>query len=110
MSTALFVSGIVCTAIAVGVILIVWLGPWPAGTEHQRLDIFGRALLCSFGGMFAVIVSLAIGGPVGRFKGKADRSGLEWEAEAPDPPAPPAQPQVTTTTTVTPAPPPAPGT
>jgi hypothetical protein len=77
----LFGAGLVCTALAVGSLLIAWLGAWPAGTEAQRLDIVGRALIGGLAGMGAVIVSLAIGGPVGRLKGKVGLIEIDAEGD-----------------------------
>lgn len=101
MSWMLFGFGVVCTALAVSAMLIAWLGGWAPGTEHQRLSIIGWTLLGALAGMLAVIASLAIGGPVGRFKGKLSRTGAEMEAEGDPEPAPPVT--VTTTTSVKPA-------
>ena len=102
MSTALLCAGMACFGLAIGALLIAWLGGWPAGTEHQRLNIVGWALLGALAGMMAVIVSLAIGGPGGRFRGRLSRDGAELEAEDRDDPLP--APAVTaTTTTVVPA-------
>ena len=97
MSWMLFGAGVVCTLLAVATLMIVWRGGWPTGTEPQRLTIIGWTLLGALSGMLAVIVSLAIGGPVGRFKGKVNASGVELEAEE-DQPTPVAT--VTTTTRV----------
>lgn len=84
----LFGAGLVCTALAIFTLLIVWLGkvawfglPWPAGTEEQRLSIIGWALLGALGGMGAVIVSLAIGGPVGRIKGRVGIVEIDAEGD-----------------------------
>lgn len=93
----LFGAGVVCTLLAVGSLLIVWVGGWPVGTEPQRLSIIGWALIGALTGMGAVIASLAIGGPVGRFKATGPGgTGVDLEAKA-DPPAAPT----TVTTTVT---------
>jgi len=100
MSWALFGAGLVCTAMSIGVDLVVWLGPWPAGTEHQRLSILGWSLLGTLAGMLAVIISLAIGGPVGRFRANVGRTGLGLEAEDHD--QPPAATVTTTTKVETP--------
>lgn len=99
MSWMLFGAGVACTAIAVSTLGIVWLGHWPAGTEHQRLSIIGWGLLGALAGMGAVIVSLAIGGPVGRFKASVGRGGVDLDASDKDEPS---SPSVTTTTTVKP--------
>jgi fumarate reductase subunit D len=78
----LFGAGVVCTAIAVGALLI--------------LTIIGWGLLGALGSMGAVIASLAIGGPVGRFKGTLPGgSGFDLEAKPDTPPA------TTVTTTMT---------
>lgn len=99
MSWMLFGAGIVCTALAVGALLIAWIGGWPAGTEHQRLTIVGWALLGALAGMMAVIASLAIGGPVGRFSARAGPAEFNL-ADKQDDPSP--HPTVTTTTEVKP--------
>jgi hypothetical protein len=84
----LFGAGVVCTVLAAGALWIAWRGGWPAGTEHQRLGIVGWALLGALTGMGAVIVSLAVGGPVGRFKATGpagtslDVSGDDQRADA----------------------------
>ena len=79
MMWMLFGAGVVSTALAVAALLIAWRGGWPAGSEGKRLDIVGWALLGGLGGMGATIVSLAIGGPVGRIRGKA--GPLEIDAQ-----------------------------
>lgn len=94
MSLALFGAGLVCTAMAIGEVLIIWRGGWPNGTAAQRIAIIGWALLGAMAGMGAVIISLAIGGPVGRYRASASKDGISFEAEDHD-----AQPVVTTTTT-----------
>lgn len=91
----LFGAGVVCTAIAVGALLIVWQGGWPTGTEPQRLSIVGWALLGALAGMGAVIASLAIGGPVGRFKATGPAGTSIDLTDKPD------APSATVTTTVT---------
>ncbi len=77
----LFGAGIVCTALATAALLIAWLGHWPAGREAQRLDIVGHALLGGLAGMGAVIVALAIGGPIGRLKGKVGPIEIDAEGD-----------------------------
>lgn len=77
----LFGAGIVCTALATAALLIAWLGHWPAGREAQRLDIVGHALLGGLCGMGAVIVALAIGGPVGRLKGRVGPIEIDAEGD-----------------------------
>lgn len=102
MSWMLFGAGLVCTGLAIGALMIAWIGGWPPGTEHQRLAIVGWALLGALGGMGAVIVSLAIGGPVGRFKAGVSRQGATLEAEDHADDAPVASVTTTTETTVKP--------
>jgi|GEM_PF-2154206 len=69
MSWALFGGGVACTAIAILLIAIVWLGEWTPAMEPRRLTYLGVSLYCALGGIGIVLVSLAIGGPVGRIKG-----------------------------------------
>lgn len=83
MVWSLFGAGIVCTGMATGALLIAWIGGWPTGTEEQRLSIVGWALLGALAGMGAVIVSLAIGGPVGKFN--AEVGPAKFSAEGDDP-------------------------
>ena len=94
MTLALFGAGIVCTLGAVAMVLIVWLGGWSPDTQAQRLEILSYALLGMLAGVLAVIISFAIGGPVGRLKGGIGLATFEASA-ASDPVT-----QVTTTTTV----------
>lgn len=69
MTLALFGAGIVCTVGAAAMVLIIWLGGWTPDTQPQRLEILGWALLGMLAGILAVIISFAIGGPVGRLSG-----------------------------------------
>lgn len=101
MSTALLASGIVAAVFFAVTIAIVWLGNWPEQAWHQRLSILGWATLGELASILAVIVSYAIGGPVGRYKASVGRGGASFEAEDRD--DPPPSPTVTTTTTVVPA-------
>ena len=78
----LFGAGIVSTALAVAALLIAWRGGWPPGTESQRLDIVGWTLIGGLAGMGATIVSLAIGGPVGRLKGRLGAIEIDAEGDA----------------------------
>lgn len=97
MTLALFGAGIVCTLGATAMVLIVWLGGWNDDTQAQRLEILSWALLGMLAGVLAVIVSFAIGGPVGRLKGGIGLASFEASSSAGEA-APMAQ--VTTTTTV----------
>jgi hypothetical protein len=74
--------------------IIIW-GPWSQDSETLRLYLVGGALASFFVGSISVIISLSIGGPVGRFSVKAGREGAELSAESDD-----APPKVTATTTV----------
>lgn len=96
MTIALFGAGVVCTLGAAAMVLIIWLGGWTSDTQAQRLEILGWALLGMLAGVLAVIISFAIGGPVGRLKGGIGLAS--FEASSASDGAPVAQ--VTTTTTV----------
>lgn len=98
MTVALFGAGVVCTVGAAAMVLIIWLGGWTDDTQAQRLEILSYAMLGMLAGILAVIVSFAIGGPVGRLKGGIGLASFEASSSAGEPIA-----QVTTTTTVAPA-------
>ena len=91
-------AGVFCGIGFAGVILLLWLGGWSAASEHQRIasiSLMGAGFPL---GMIAVILALAVGGPVGRFKAGAGRDGATFELEDHDDPPP----IVTTTTEVKP--------
>lgn len=74
-------AGVFCGFISVAMVcLLVW-GGWSA--EHERLIIiiFGSSLGGFILLMGAVIIALAVGGPVGRFSVKASKDGAEISAE-----------------------------
>ncbi len=77
----LFGAGCVTTALLIGAALIVWRGGWPVALAGKQLDFLGWGMLALIALVGIVIVSLAIGGPVGRFKARFGRDGAEWEAE-----------------------------
>ena len=75
-------AGVFCGLISVTMVaLLVW-GGWSA--EHERLIIiiFGCSLGAFILAMVVVIISLALGGPVGRFKVSASKEGASVEAES----------------------------
>ena len=39
----------ILTVCAVGQVLVIWLGPWPADTAAQRLNFLGWALMINLG-------------------------------------------------------------
>lgn len=94
----LFGAGVMTTGLLIGAALIVWRGGWPVDLAGKQLDFLGWGMLAMIALVGIVIVSLAIGGPVGRFKARFGRDGAEWEAEDHDEPVA----QVTTTVAVQP--------
>lgn len=78
-------AGIFCGLGFAGVVLILWLGGWSAATEAQRIAAISLMAAGFPIGMIAVILALAVGGPVGRFKASAGRDGavLDVEGDAP---------------------------
>lgn len=93
-------AGAVCLAFIAIFVLAVWWKVVPQGQYVQIVSILGYG----FGGfilaMIAVILTLAVGGPVGRFKGGASlTNGVNLDV-ASDESAPTMS--TTTTTTVTP--------
>jgi hypothetical protein len=94
-------------AVVVGI--LVWgahMGAdWGAETRQQRLEIIGWGLLSVLAIDAIVVVSLSLGGPVGRLKGKAGKDGFDFEASGD---GEPVHVEVKTTTTVSEQAPPGP--
>lgn len=94
-------AGVAASSIAVAIVLIVWLGPWPDSQAGKRLDLLGQAQLMAWA---TVLVALAaIAGLRLAFSGGKDgfRAGVERDDDPP-----PAAVVTTTTTVETPAAPP----
>ena len=74
-------GGVFCGIGFAGVILLLWLGGWSQASEAQRImsiSLMGAGFPL---GMIAVIIAMAVGGPVGRFKAGASKEGVSFEAE-----------------------------
>ncbi len=77
----MLVGAVVFTGFAIWlVVLIRW--DWPAGTEGQRLDILGRALMGTLAGAGLVLLGLVIRSNIRTLKGSAGADGLSIEAES----------------------------
>jgi predicted small integral membrane protein len=74
-------AGVFCGIVAVVMVGLLMWGNWNPAHERLILIILG----CSLGGfitlMGAVIIALAVGGPVGKFTVKAGKDGAELGAE-----------------------------
>lgn len=75
------IAGVCFGIAAIAAACVVIWGAWPAHLAKLRLYIIGGALMMACGGSIAVTIALAVGGPVGRFKTKITRMGVETEAE-----------------------------
>lgn len=42
---------------SIGLVLILWLGDWPASTVEARIDLLGQALILSLAGSLIVAIS-----------------------------------------------------
>lgn len=91
-------AGIAHFIFAAVVVAILVRGDW--GEEHyqQIIEILGWGMFLLLAIDAVVVVSLSLGGPVGRLKGKAGKDGFDFEASGDGEPAV----TVTQTTTVTP--------
>lgn len=65
---------------AVMVWIFVWGAEWGDETRQQRLEILGWGFLFLLAIDAMVVLSLSLGGPVGRLKGKAGKDGFDFEA------------------------------
>jgi hypothetical protein len=75
------IAGVCYGLAAIAAACVVIWGTWPEGLAKIRLYIVGAALLMACAGSICVTIALAVGGPVGRFKTKVSREGVEAEAE-----------------------------
>jgi hypothetical protein len=73
--------GIFCGIAFASLIVLLWRGFTP-DTEAQRLAYIALLGAGFPVGMLSVIVALAVGGPVGRFKLDATKDGLQAEADS----------------------------
>lgn len=69
-------------AVLVGASIVVF-GDWGLSLLPTQLYILGGCLAVGSLGTIAVTIGLLVGGPVGRIRVKADKSGAELEAAAP---------------------------
>lgn len=87
----MFAGVMICAILAV----LIW-GGWPVYLYRLIIYVIAGALAGFVISMVAVILALAVGGPVGRFKMDASRSGVGFDLSGDQPAA-----TVTTTTAVT---------
>lgn len=90
-------GGLFCGGMAIAMVVIFVWGGWPEARYEQILTILGVGFGGFLAGMMVVMVALAVGGPVGRFKGGVGKEGLNFEASGDETTA-----TVTATATVTP--------
>ena len=74
-------AGVFCGACSVAMIALLMWGRWSAAEEHTIVTIFGWSLGGFIAAMIVVIIGLLAGGPVGRFKVEASRTGASFEAD-----------------------------
>ena len=77
MTIALFGGGIVMTLFLVAFTLIVWLGGWEKTMQGKQLEILGWGMLGALALIGIVLLSFAVGGPVGRLKGGLGLASFE---------------------------------
>lgn len=85
---AIMGAGLFCGGMAVAMILIFVWGGWPESRYEQILTILGIGFGGFLAGMMIVMVAMAVGGPVGRFKAGVSKGGLNFEASGDGEPPP----------------------
>lgn len=75
-------AGVFCGLAFAGLIILLWRGGWTQATEAQRIAAIALLGAGFPTGMLSVIVALAVGGPVGRFKVSTTASGTDLEADS----------------------------
>lgn len=91
-------AGVSATLVAVGIVLILWLGPWPDTSAAQRLALLGQGQIMAW---VTVLVALAaIAGLRLAFSGNKDgfKAGVERDD---DDDAPTVKVETVTTTQIT---------
>jgi hypothetical protein len=80
-------AGVFCGGVSCALIAILVWGKWPETFFGQIITILGCALFAFIAAMCVVIVGLLVGGPVGKFSGKASDGtrSIELDAEGPQP-------------------------
>lgn len=96
-------AGVAHFAFAAVIVAILVKSDWGKDNFAQIIEILGYGLFLLLAIDGAVVIALALGGPVGRLKLKAGKDGFEGEASGD---GEPPQPIVTTTTTTVPQQPP----
>jgi hypothetical protein len=84
-------GSIALTGLAAAVVLILWRGGWPVGTEAGRIELLGKAMLLALGGSLVVLISL--GFAITQRSFKLSRTGIEASGGE-------SSASVTTTTTI----------
>lgn len=74
-------AGVFCGCVALGLIAILVWGNWPSTLYGQIVTILGLTLGGFIMSMSAVIIAMAVGGPVGKFSAKASKDGFELGAD-----------------------------
>jgi len=60
---------------SIGLVLVLWLGDWPASTVDARIDLLGRALMLSLIG--SLIVAISFGFAINQRTVKLTKDGFE---------------------------------
>lgn len=81
LTWALLGAGPALTGWGLWLTWILWRGGWAVGTEPQRIDALAWALFLVLGGVLAVVVAIAIGGPIRSVSGKAGMVEVKVEGD-----------------------------
>ena len=67
---------------SIGLVLILWLGDWPASTVEARIDLLGQALLLSLAG--SLIVAISFGFAINKRTVSLSKDGFTASGGEPD--------------------------
>jgi hypothetical protein len=93
---AMILAGMFAGVMIIAILAVLIWGGWPVYLYRLIIYVIAGALAGFVVSMVAVILALAVGGPVGRFKVDANRSGVGFDLSGDQTAA-----TVTTTTAVT---------
>ncbi len=91
-----FGAGVAATSVAVGIALIVWLGPWPDSAAAQRLALLGQGQVMAW---VTILVALAAIAGL-RLAFSANKDGFRGGVERDDDDAPTVKVETVTTTSI----------
>jgi hypothetical protein len=81
-SRYIIAAGIALGVGAAALVLILWLGGWPAQYDGLIIQVFGKALLGAGIAQTLIIIFLGLGGPVRKLTATIWKASIETEGDS----------------------------